>query len=237
MKKNQNNFRGWLYAEQGDFHRDIDPNWSFTLTYLKKMAYIKKFLHTLPKRTRILDVGCGEGVLVEEFSAKGYDIKGIDLNYESEYVQIGSVLNLPFPDGTYDAVLLLDVFEHLTYSDQPTALAEIRRVLKHDGFFVASIPNLAHFNSRFRMAIFGQLDRTDIEINHVGERPIFENKQLIEKAGFQIDRTKGITLSVPFLYRKIICRRPAWFRWLHDLQEPIAIPSLSLVDIFICRRR
>jgi 2-polyprenyl-3-methyl-5-hydroxy-6-metoxy-1,4-benzoquinol methylase len=36
-----------------------------------------------PKDQRFYDAGCGEGVLVEEYMAKGFDIDGIDLNYES----------------------------------------------------------------------------------------------------------------------------------------------------------
>ncbi len=236
MKENdQKAFRGWIYAEQGDFHRNLDPNWSFTPTYLRKMAYIKALIRALPKEMRILDAGCGEGVLVEQFASEGYDVKGIDLNYESEHVQRGSVLGMPFSDNRFDVVLLLDVFEHLAYADQPKALVEISRVLKEDGLFIISIPNLAHWNSRFRMAALGRLDRTDIETNHIGERPYWENRRLLTEAGFRIEKVKGVTLTVPFVYRKVICRRPAWFRWLHDLFQVAAVPSLSLIDIFICK--
>ena len=80
----QKNFRGWEYAKKGNYHKNLDPNWSYTPTYLKKIDFTSKFLSKLPKKTRILDAGCGEGVLVEEFRLKGYLIEGIDLNYESE---------------------------------------------------------------------------------------------------------------------------------------------------------
>lgn len=60
-------FRGWEYAKHGDYHQNLDPNWSFTLTYLKKMAFVRRFIKESPTDTRILDAGCGEGVLVEEF--------------------------------------------------------------------------------------------------------------------------------------------------------------------------
>lgn len=78
----------------------------------------------------MLDAGCAEGVLVEEFQAEGRDIKGLDLNYESEYVQRGSVLDMAYADNSFSAVLLLDIFEHLSYSDQLLALIEILRLLK-----------------------------------------------------------------------------------------------------------
>jgi len=58
----------------------------------------------------------------------------------------------------------------------------------------------------------------------------------LHEAGFQIEEIKGVTLTVPFLYRRVICRWPARFRWLHDLLEPLAIPSLAMLDIFVCRK-
>jgi len=129
MKSEDVRYRGWEYAKQGDYHRNLDPDWSYTPTYLKKMYYVRQFLDSLPKGTRILDAGCGEGVLVEEYLAKGYSIQGIDLNYESEIVKRGDILNMPFKDESFDVVLLLDVFEHLSFTDQPKALKEIHRVL------------------------------------------------------------------------------------------------------------
>lgn len=237
MGNNSNTtYRGWDYAKSGDYHRNLDPNWSYTPTYLRKMAFVKNIIQALRKECPILDAGCGEGVLVEHFIKQGYDIKGLDLNYESRYVQRGSVLNMPFENNLFDAVLLLDVFEHIAYSDQPIALSEIHRILKSGGLLITSIPNLAHLNSRFKMFFCGELDRTDIEENHIGERPLKENIRLIENAGFLIDQIKGITLTVPFIYRQVVCRRPAWFRWLHDLMEPFAIPSLAMINIFVCHK-
>lgn len=237
IKTDNNNkgYRGWEYARCGNYHRNLDPNWSYTPTYLRKMNFIRDFIHKLPIDMHILDAGCGEGVLVDEFKAEGRDIQGLDLNYESEHVRRGSVLDMPYADNSFDAVLLLDVFEHIGYAEQPLALAEIYRVLR-GGILITSIPNLAHLNSRFWFSVFGKLDRTDIETNHIGERPFLENRILLQKAGFKIDKIKGITLTVPFLYRRIICRRPAWFRWLHDILEPLAAPSLAMLNIFVCRK-
>ena len=129
------NFREWEYARKGDYYRNLNPNWSYTPTYLRKMQHVRRFLSGLSKEARILDAGCGEGVLVEEFSQKGYRIEGIDLNYASKYVTQGNILDLTnlYEDEHFDAVLLLDVFEHLAFADQPVALKEIKRVLRWGG--------------------------------------------------------------------------------------------------------
>ncbi len=133
MNGKNSQYRGWEYARMGDYHKNLDPNWSYTPTYLRKMRFVRKFLETLPKETKILDAGCGEGVLVEEYRLKGYTIEGIDLNYESEFVQRGNILKMPYENESFDFIILLDVFEHLTFTDQPKALAEIKRVLSVGG--------------------------------------------------------------------------------------------------------
>ena len=230
-------YRGWEYADKGDYHRNLDPNWSYTPTYLRKMAFVRSQIQKLGRGARILDAGCGEGVLVEEFRNQEFQIEGLDLNYESELVLRGSILEMPYENARFDAVLLLDVFEHLGFAEQPIALLEICRVLKYGGLLIASIPNLAHLNSRFCFSFFGQLDRTDIERNHVGERPFRENKKLLLDAGLYIEKIEGVTLTVPFLYRQIICQKPAWFRWRHDLMEPLASPALAMLNIFVCCKK
>lgn len=229
-----NNYRGWEYARSGDYHKNLDPNWSYTPTYLKKMRYVRNFVESLPKYAKILDAGCGEGVLVEEYSNKGRLIEGIDLNYSSKYVRQGDVTALPYEDHSFHAVLLLDVFEHIPFADQPKVLQEIRRVLKHNGIFLVSIPNLAHLNSRFRFFFLGALDRSDIEINHVSERPLSENKKILQENGFIIEELKGITLTIPYIYREVICKKPAKYKWLHDFLDLFTVPSFSMLNMFKC---
>lgn len=141
---------------------------------------------------------------------------------------------MPYEDDRFDVVLLLDVFEHLSFEDQPKALTEIKRVLKKGGKLLISIPSLAHINSRFTFFFKGKLDRTDTETNHKGERPINENIKILEDTGFKILEKRGITLTLPIIYRRMICRRPASFRWLHDLLDSLAAPSLAMINIFVC---
>lgn len=230
-------FRSWEYAKRGDYHRNLDPNWSYTPTYLRKMAFVRQTLaRLLAPGTRILDAGCGEGVLVEEYRQQGCDIVGLDQNYESALVCKGDILAMPFADASFHIVLLLDVFEHIAFAEQSKALAEIRRVLAPGGHLVLSAPNLAHLNSRFELMLRGRVDRSDIDVNHPGERPLHEYRRLLEAQGFVIEETRGITLTLPLIYRRMICRWPARLRWLHDLLEPLAVPALALLDVFVCRR-
>src|SRR4029453_8819614 len=54
------------YAERGDYHRHLSADWEFYPTYLAKLELVRAYLQRLPRGTRVLDAGCGEGVLVEE---------------------------------------------------------------------------------------------------------------------------------------------------------------------------
>ena len=100
------------YAARGDYHRTLDPSWDYYPTYIAKLEAVRRYLNALPSSSRVLDAGCGEGVLVEEYAGR-LDITGVDANYSSARVTTGSVTALPFPDASFDRALCLDVLEHL----------------------------------------------------------------------------------------------------------------------------
>jgi predicted RNA methylase len=51
------------YAERGDYHRNLSTDWEFYPTYIAKMTRVRAYLNALPAGTRVIDAGCGEGVL------------------------------------------------------------------------------------------------------------------------------------------------------------------------------
>lgn len=136
------------YAEKGDYHIDLDPNWSYLPVYLAKMDLVRRFLDRCDPASSIMDLGCGEGALVKEYRQRGLDITGLDMNYESEWVRRGSLPATGLPDAAYDTVLCLDVLEHLDFSGQKEAFSEIARIIRPAGIFLLTVPNLAHFASR-----------------------------------------------------------------------------------------
>lgn len=137
------------YLEKGDYHKQIDKNWSFYPVYMEKIRLIEKFLDANGHDKKILDLGCGEGVLVEKYKRRNYDIIGVDYNYESENVLKRSVVDTRFPDDNFDIILNLDVLEHISFAQQEEAFDEISRILKPGGMLVLTLPNMAHLASRF----------------------------------------------------------------------------------------
>ena len=184
----------------------------------------------------MLDAGCGEGILVEEFAGR-LAIEGVDANYASAHVQRGSLLALPFADGRFSRALCLDVLEHLAYEDQPKALAELHRVLAPGGELLVSVPNLAHLQSRVHFLLTGRLIRTANEVKHPGDRPLAEYRRLFDRAGFDVLAEQGVFPTVPVL-TSWIRRKPADRAWLHRaLTRLLPFPSLSFLAIVTLRRR
>jgi 2-polyprenyl-3-methyl-5-hydroxy-6-metoxy-1,4-benzoquinol methylase len=223
------------YAERGDYHRVPDPNWDYYPTYLAKLASVRAWLRALPPGTRVLDAGCGEGVLVEEFATR-LSIEGIDPNYRSERVRSGSLLNLPYSDQTFDRALCLDVLEHLQYDQQPAALAELFRVLRPRGELLVSVPNLAHLQSRIHFLLLGRLIRTASEYKHPGDRPVHEYLRLADATGFRLVERRGIFPTVPVLTRWIR-RHPRRLQPLHAwLSRLLPVPGWCLLNLLTLRK-
>ena len=94
----------------------------------------------------ILNVGGGTGATSKGFSRFG-EVITLDIAHEalllsrkrglSKLVQGDGAL-LPFPSGSFDLVLLLDVIEHL--DDDLAALTETKRVLKDEGRALITVP-------------------------------------------------------------------------------------------------
>ena len=123
---------------------------------------------------------------------------------------------MPYPDGSFERALCLDVLEHLTFEEQPRALAELHRVLGRGGELLVSVPNLAHLQSRVHFLLTGPLIRTASELKHPGDRPVAEYLQLAERAGFELIARQGIFPTVPVVTR-LIRRHPRALLPLHRL--------------------
>jgi SAM-dependent methyltransferase len=96
----------------------------------------------------MLDVGCATGVITELMARRtgvasvvGVDfvaIEGTPVNVQT--VNLDSNDPLPYPDAVFDVVTCLETLEHVHDTDQ--LVAELRRVLKPDGYAVLSVPRI-----------------------------------------------------------------------------------------------
>jgi SAM-dependent methyltransferase len=90
-------------------------------------------------RGKLLDVGCGMKPYEKTWFAGAETYVGLDyLSERSRPDVVGSALELPFPNETYDTVVCTEVLEHVP--DPLQALKEMRRVLKREGTLILTTP-------------------------------------------------------------------------------------------------
>jgi 2-polyprenyl-6-hydroxyphenyl methylase / 3-demethylubiquinone-9 3-methyltransferase len=111
-----------------------------------------------PRNLRALDVGCGGGLLAEEFARLGCQVTGINPSEPSIATvrthasqsdlaiayQVGVGEQLPFADASFDLVCCCDVLEHV--SDLNRVIAETARVLKPGGVYCFDTINRTLFS-------------------------------------------------------------------------------------------
>ena len=119
------------------FNREIerlrDPE---RIALLEVDRVVNLALENLAGVQSVLDVGTGSGLFAEQFAAKGLQVTGLDVNPDMllaarQYVpsglfQEGIAEKIPFPEGSFDLVLM-GLLLHET-DDIPAALSEAHRV-------------------------------------------------------------------------------------------------------------
>ena len=153
-----------------------DPIKFYRLPVIGRMYQrrIELCLEQLTGGQAVLEVGFGSGVSFPNLSQLYQEIHGLDLSADTRQVgemfaglgiqtelRNGSVLDMPYPDQSFDAVLLISILEHLQPQEQLQAFREIWRVLKPGGQVVYGVPV-----ERPLMVFMFRLLGTDIRQHH-----------------------------------------------------------------------
>lgn len=96
---------------------------------------------------RILDVGCGKGFLLYDFTQAipGVEVAGLDISEYAiaeakeevrPFLQVGHANSLPFPDRSFDLVISITTLHNLQCFDLDRSLREIERVSRRHKYVV-----------------------------------------------------------------------------------------------------
>jgi SAM-dependent methyltransferase len=211
---------------------------------------------------RVLDVGCGTGRHCFEALRRGCTVVGLDLaerdlrqandwmaamhaageSRSSGSVVRGDALHVPFPDETFDALVISEVLEHI-HADS-LALSEAARVLKAGGRLAVTVPRW--LPERICWAL-----STDYHSNPGGHVRIYRGGELlarVQDAGFELEASAHAhAIHSPYWWlrcllgeRSAVCqayhrllvwdieRRPRVLRRLERLLNPVFGKSLVL---------
>jgi SAM-dependent methyltransferase len=174
---------------------------------------------------RILDCACGRGFYLNMYRyVSGVRLVGLELDPDvirkaqrnvghlpRLTLTRGNIYALPFPDNSFDGVILSEILEHV--DDDVAGLREVRRVLKPGGVAAITVPN-AHYPFLWD-PINWTLER--VAHRHIQHGPLagiwanhvrlYERDQLraaVEQAGLVVDAERSFThTSFPFIHNVV----------------------------------
>ena len=171
-------------------------------------------LKYINSNNKILDVGCGTGLLGQEIKKKENYIYGIDISKPQLKIAAKTLdrvrcidvkekkIDLP---KDFDIIVFSDILEHL--KEPLSSLIKFRKYLKKSGRIIVSIPNVACYNMRFNLLLgrFNYKDYGILDNTHLKFFTKKTAKKLIEDAGFKIikvDTTPYFTFQIFNIYKK-----------------------------------
>jgi SAM-dependent methyltransferase len=145
---------------------------------------------------RVLDVGCGRGVLLEAFANAGLEAHGFEISPDAargvdDRAHIRTAGSLPqaeYPSQFFDRVVIWHVLEHVR---APRAtISEIHRILKPGGQIVVAVPNFSSWQAQWAKADWFHLDLP----RHLYQFPLDGLKQLLSNCEFDVQSEHHFSL-------------------------------------------
>lgn len=199
----------WAWrSEEYDYHKKgvIPDRIKAALDFIQSDSKARKHI-------KILDVGCGEGLLGEKVKKRlnkkikiyGVDISQIALEnaktYYDDVYQIdvdNEPLSHSLKDQNFDYVVSLEVMEHIIYPER--LLEEIYMCLKNDGKLITSIPNFAFFKNRITVlrGNFPYEQHIFHPAEHIHYFTFYSFKKLLNEKGFNVLSIDGSSFALFF---------------------------------------
>jgi SAM-dependent methyltransferase len=179
-----------LYANsEQTYDRELD---NLKQTYGRYLARLDRIN---PRRRTLLEIGCGNGFILEEALAQGYtDVWGVEPSAQAVEKAAPAVSSnilcdifRPglFQPDRFDSICLFQVFDHLP--DPNTALAECYRILKPGGLVLG----LNHNTNAFSARLMGERSPI-IDIEHTYLYNPTTMARIFANHGFKVVSTGGV---------------------------------------------
>jgi len=209
MSGGAKNFYNRLYAEG---RKGKGPSgvlgWIFLRLRKYELHRVDASLSLLEKGEKLLDLGCGDGMLLALAKKQGkyQKLYGVDiaavvvqrakktllrkLVENKDFILKTANLDngLPFRNNYFDAVTCIAVLEHIF--DPYFTIGEIKRILKTGGLLILEVPNLVWFPRRLSV-LLGNLPKTGDEEGwdsaHLHYFTFKAIKELLKDYGFRIE--------------------------------------------------
>jgi SAM-dependent methyltransferase len=189
--------------EQIDLHRKltsvyIEKRYAANYSWLYQKYWNQTLCHVghLPPGSRVMDFGCGTGILFPELLRDSYKVVGLDLSLDmlktngadpNISLVCGDGCNLPFINGSFDAVFCRGSIHHVP--NLKLAFQEIIRILKPGGYLIFSEPsNDSPFNRIARRFLYRCSDEFHEKDEGFRRQPI---QELLFNLGMEVEYSWG----------------------------------------------
>jgi 2-polyprenyl-3-methyl-5-hydroxy-6-metoxy-1,4-benzoquinol methylase len=191
------------------------------------------FARGLPRGARVLEIGCGRGVLLKALADRGFEVHGVDLSERAvegvdPRVQLRFASRLGdagYSAACFDRVILWHVLEHLP--DPQQTLDEVRRILRPGGALIVAVPNFSSLQARWAGAAWFHLDLP----RHLFHFPLPALRSLLQQRGFVCRSEHHFSLRQnPFGWVQSGLNRLRWlprnglYVLLHRKSRGVALP-------------
>jgi ubiquinone/menaquinone biosynthesis C-methylase UbiE len=180
---------------------------------LQRFWHDKKFWSVLRsidinRTTRVIDIGCGPGVLLSRIfrhanATVGLDISKNQVRFTNNLLKnnqniVGACQNLPIRDNSMDCAFMVEVLEHLPPDDAEKVLKSIFRVLKKSGVLILTTPN---YRSLWPVIEFfwNKINPINYNEQHINKLNIKKLRLLLTIAGFKDIKMETIFIISPFI--------------------------------------
>ncbi len=209
-------FDAWAASGEGKYEYFTPESNAWLITAVVRLL-------GLPRGARVVDLGCGSGMLTELLRRAGYASIGLDISpkllllgrekYPGLELIEGDAENLPFETESIDGVMLIGLVHH--FPDPRRLAAEVRRVLKRGGRFAALDPN------RMNPFMWLYRDRASPFYSSIGvtenERPVLAWRvaEVFRNEGFRVQTDYLAGLS---------------FRYVASERTRVLLPIYNFID-------
>jgi SAM-dependent methyltransferase len=167
--------------------------WAVRLVGSRRARFLAR---GLAPGSRVLDVGCGRGVLLRELADRGFSAHGFEVSAEAvrgvdpraETRVAARLADADYPEASFDQVILWHVLEHVRQPRE--TLEEVRRLLRPAGRVVVAVPNFASWQARWAGPDWFHLDPP----RHLYHFPASSLEGLLARSGFRVDSVHHFSL-------------------------------------------
>lgn len=223
------------------------PDWA-----LRYLPVLRRFPHRPWKAQCLLEVGANENGLARFTGAQviAIDIAAEHLKAARDTQKVLPVVAdigaLPFAEGTFDAVVCMDTYEHIARPHRETANGEILRVLKPDGVGAIGFPSGAassEAETRIRTAYHDLCGGTIRWLEEHVDQGLPDGAEVAEdlraKAGeaYEITRSGNASLwAWEGMWRILMCNWPGRGNAIAQVLLRWSVPVLSRLHFGTCYR-